>query len=70
MSLTLKKRVKFLTLFFVNQCSLTPNNSILPSGLKLLTEHTLNPCDFSKTDILQIINGQNSNSRNMIMVTI
>ena len=35
-----------------------PNNSILSSELKLLTEHTLTPCDFSETDILQIINSQ------------
>ena len=56
MSLTLKKRVKFLTLFF-----LIPNNSILPSELKLLTEHALTSYDFSETDICQIINSQDSN---------
>ena len=47
--------------FFANQCSLIPNNSTLPSELKLLTEHTLTFCDFSKSDIFQIINNQHSN---------
>ena len=28
---------------------------------KLLTEHTLASCEFSETDILQIINSQDSN---------
>ena len=60
MSLTLKKSEIFDS-FFVNQCSLIPNNSILPSELKLLTEHTLTSCDFSESDILQIINNQDSN---------
>ena len=71
MSLTLKKRVKLLTLFFANQWFLIPNNSILPSELKLLTEHTLTSCDFSETDILQIINSQDSNKahgHNMISI--
>ena len=60
MALTLKKRVKFLTLF-ANQCSLIPNSSTLPSELKLFTEHTLTSCDFYESDILQIINNQDSN---------
>ena len=33
---------------------------MLPSELKLLTEHALTSCDFSESDILQIIN-QDSN---------
>ena len=36
-------------------------NSILSSELKLLTKHTLTFCDFSETDILPIINSQDSN---------
>ena len=36
-------------------------NSILSSELKLLTKHTLTFCDFSETDILSIINSQDSN---------
>ena len=70
MALTLKKRVKFLTLF-ANQCSLIPNNSTLPSELKLLAEHTLTSCDFPEPDILQIINNQDSNNahgRDMISI--
>ena len=59
-SLTLKKSEMFNS-FFANHCSLIPNNSILPSKLKLLTEHIVTSCDFSETDILQIINSQDSN---------
>ena len=55
--------------FFVNQCSLIPNNSILPSELKLLTERTLTSCDFSETDILQIINNQDSNKAHGHMIS-
>ena len=60
MSLTLKKRVKFLILFSLIN-ALIRNNSILPSELKLHTEHTLTSCGFSESDILQIINNQDSN---------
>ena len=56
--------------FFCNQCSIIPNNSILPSKLKLLTEHTFISCDFSKTDILQIINSHDSNKTNGRMINI
>ena len=47
--------------FFANQFSLIPNNSLLPSELKLLTEYSLTFCDFSEIDIHQIINYQDSN---------
>ena len=60
MSLTIKKRVKFLTLFSLIN-AVIPNNSILPSELKLLMEHTLTSCDFSESDIIQIISNQDSN---------
>ena len=60
MSLTLKKRVDFLVLFSLINALLYENNSILPSELKLLTEHTLISCYFSEPDILQIINNQDS----------
>ena len=50
-----KEKSEVFNSFSANQCSLIPNNSILPSELKLLTEHTLTSCDFSETDILQII---------------
>ena len=56
-----KENSEIFNSFFANQCSLIPNNSILPSELKLLTEHTLTSCDFSESDILQIINNQDSN---------
>ena len=59
----LKKRVKFLTLFFADECSLIPNNHILPS------EQTLTSCDFSETDILQIINSQDSNKAHGLNMT-
>ena len=56
-----KEKSKIFNSFFVNQCSLIPNNSILPSELKLLTEHTLTSCNFFESDILHIINNQDSN---------
>ena len=56
-----KEKSEIFNSLFANQCSLIPNNSILPSELKLLTEHTLTSCDFSESDILQIINNQDSN---------
>ena len=56
-----KGESEILNSFFPNQCSLIPNNRILPSELKLLTEHTLTLCHFSESDILQIINNQNLN---------
>ena len=60
MSQTSRKEWNFNS-FFAYQCSLIPNNSILPSELKLLLEHTLTSCDFSETGILQIVNNQDSN---------
>ena len=68
---SLKKRVKFLILSFANQCFFIPNNSILPSELNLLAEHTLTSCGFSETCIHQIINSLDSNkahSHDMISV--
>ena len=59
--LTLKKRGKRLILF-----SLIPNNRILPSDFKLLTEHTWISRDFFETNILQII----SKIRIKLMVSI
>ena len=56
-----KEKTEIFNSFFANQYSLIQNNIILPSQLKLLTEHTLTSCDFSETDILQIINSQDSN---------
>ena len=56
-----KEKSEIFNSFFANLCPLIPNNSILPSELKLLTEHTLTSCDFSETDIVQIIKNQNSN---------
>ena len=57
-----KEKSEIFNSFFANQCSHIPNNSILSSELKLLTEHTLTSCDFSENDgILQIINSQDSN---------
>ena len=56
-----KEKSEIFNSFFANQCSLIPNNSILPYELKLLKEHTLTSSDFSETDILQIINSQDWN---------
>ena len=48
-----KETSEIFNSFFANQCSHIPSNSILPSELKLLTEHALTSCDFSKTDFFQ-----------------
>ena len=61
MSLTLKEKSESFNSFFTNQCSLILNTTLLPSELKLPTEHTLTSCGFSETDILQIVNSQDSN---------
>ena len=50
-----KEKSEIFNSFFASQCSLIPNSSILPSELKLLTEHTLTSCDISESDILQIL---------------
>ena len=57
-----KEITEIFNSFFANQCSLIPNNSILPSELKLLKEYTLTSCDFSETDIIQIINSRDLNN--------
>ena len=56
-----KEKSEIFNAFLADQCSLMPNNSILPSELKLLTEHNLSSCDFSEPDILHIINSQDLN---------
>ena len=56
-----KEKSEIFNSFFADQSSLILNNSILQSELKLLTEHTLTSCDFSETEILQIIDSQDSN---------
>ena len=57
-----KEITEIFNSFFANQCSLIANNSILPSELKLLKEYTLTSCDFSETDIIQIINSRDLNN--------
>ena len=56
-----KEKSEIFNSFFADQSSLILNNSILQSELKLLIEHTLTSCDFSETEILQIIDSQDSN---------
>ena len=41
-----KEKSEIFNYFFANQCSLIPSNSILPSEIKLFTEHTLTSWDF------------------------
>ena len=55
------EKSEIFTFSFANQCSLRPDNSILPSEIKLLKEHTLISCDFSEPEIFQMINSQDSN---------
>ena len=54
---------EFFNSLFAEQSSLTPNESLLPSQLPLLTENSkpMANCHFSKKDILQIIRNLNSN---------
>ena len=56
-----KEKSETFNSFCADQCSLIPNKSLLPSELKLVTEHSLTSCDFSETNILQIISSQDSN---------
>ena len=54
---------EFFNSLFAEQPSLTPNESLLPSQLPLLTENSkpMANCHFSKKDILQIIRNLDSN---------
>ena len=56
-----KEKSEIFNSFFANQCSFIPNSSSLLSELQLLMEHTLTSCDFSESDILHVINNQDSN---------
>ena len=56
-----KEKSEIFNSSFANLWSLIPNNSIFLSESKLPIEHTLTYCDFSETDILQIINSEDSN---------
>ena len=67
----IEEKSRIFNSFFASQCSLIPNNRILPSVFKLLTEHTLTFCEFSETEIIQIHDSEDSNkahSRDMISI--
>ena len=55
LSQTSKKKLNYLTIFFVNQCSLLSNNSVLPTNLPQLTSKCLDSIHFSSSDIVKII---------------
>ena len=65
-----KEKSEIFNSFLANQCSLIPNNSMLPSELKLLAEHTWTSCDFSESDILQIINQDSNKDHGHDMISI
>ena len=50
-----KKKLNYLTIFFVNQCSLLINNSVLPANLPQLTSKCLDSVHFSSNDMAKII---------------
>ena len=54
-SQTSKKKLNYLTIFFVNQCSLLSKNSALPTDLPQLTNKCLDSISFSSSDIAKII---------------
>ena len=51
-SQTSKKILNYLTIFFVNQCSLLSNNSALPTDLPQRTNKYLDSIHFSSNDII------------------
>ena len=52
---TSKKKLNYLIIFFVNQCSLLSNNSVLPTNLPQFTSKCLDSIRFSSSDIVKII---------------
>ena len=50
-----KEKAELFNHFFVNQCSLLSNNSVLPTNLPQLTTKCLDSIDFSSSDIVKII---------------
>ena len=50
-----KEKVELFNHFFVNQCSLLSNNSVLPTNLPQLTSKCLDSIHFSSSDIAKII---------------
>ena len=56
-----KGKAKLFKHFFVNQCSLLSNNSVLPTDLPQLTNKCLDSINFSSSDIAKIIGHLDSN---------
>ena len=50
-----KEKAELFNHFFVNQCSLLSNNSVLPTNLPQLTSKFLDSIHFSSSDIIKII---------------
>ena len=50
-----KEKAELFNHFFVNQCSLLSNNSVLPTNLPQLTSKCLDSIHFSSSDIVKII---------------
>ena len=51
-----KEKAELFNHFFVNQCSLLSNNSVLPTDLPQLTNKCLDSIHFSSSDIAKTIN--------------
>ena len=56
-----KEKAELFNHFFVNQCSLLSNNSVLPTNLPQLTSKCLDSIHFSSGDIVKIISRLDSN---------
>ena len=54
-SLISKKKLTLFSHFFVDQCSLLSNNSVLPADLPQLTKRCLDSISLSSSDIAKII---------------
>ena len=54
-SLTSKKKLKLFSHFFVDQCSLLSNNSVLSADLPQLTKICFDSISFSSSDIAKVI---------------
>ena len=64
------KKAELFNHFFVNQCSLLSNNSVLPPDLPQLTNKCLDSIHFSSSDIAKIISRLDTNTVHGHMLSI
>ena len=61
LSLIFKKKQIFSNPFFVKQCTLVSNNSVLPSEFTYMTEECIHSITFSESDVIKIISALDVN---------